>query len=188
MSVPISYVFDKGFERCTLVSVFSLLSNSSIGKSVLLFCGDSWTEFRRGIPRLRIAFPESNLELHPLPGQGTPLGSVRGHISAATLGRLLLPDVIVGRTLYIDGDTIIRRDISMLLDEDRKGQPIGGCRSPRVYGSCLVSEDRFRVFWRKPHLERVESYCAVPSIDSGQYSNAGVPFWGSWFGLWNSTE
>lgn len=174
MSIPISYIFDRGFERCTLVSLFSLLSNSREGQALLLFCAECSDTFQDSIARLLIAFPDSSIDLRPMPGQQASAGSTRGHITGATLGRLLLPDVIEGRTLYVDGDTLIRRDVSTLLQEELQGQPIGGCLSPRVYASWLVSREPGRVFWRRSHLRRVESYRAISGLDPGQYINAGV--------------
>lgn len=174
MRVPISYVFDAGFERCTLVSLFSLLTNSISGQLVFLFSSGSSRVFQEAIAKLCTAFPESRIDLRPMPGRAEAAGSLRDHITGTTLGRLFLPDVIPGRTLYVDGDTIIRRDLSALLEEDLNGHPVGGCRAPRLHASWLVSQEPSRVFWRRPHLRRVDSYRAISGIDPGQYINAGV--------------
>lgn len=49
-------------------------------------------------------------------------------ISATAMGRLLAPEVLDGRVLYLDGDLLVRGDISPLFTLDMQGKAIGGVR------------------------------------------------------------
>lgn len=173
MTVPISYIFDAGFERCSLVSVFSLLKHSSTNQQILLFSNQTAASYFRDVERLAAAFPESSIETHPFPHLDEH-GGTRGHITSATMLRLFLHRVVDGRTLYIDGDTLIRRDITPLLEEDLQGHPIGACRSPRIHASFLAASQSRWVLRRKPHRERIARLKAVPGLDPENYFNAGV--------------
>jgi lipopolysaccharide biosynthesis glycosyltransferase len=171
--VPVSYIFDAGFERCTLVSVFSLLRHSPVGNRILLFSDITSDGYHRKVERLAAAFPDSNIESLGLPHGGAH-GGTRGHISSATMLRLFLHRVIEGRTLYIDGDTLIRRDIRPLLGQDLGGQPLGACLSPRVHASLLLASRMRWAPWRRTYRSRIAALSAIAGLDPGSYFNAGV--------------
>lgn len=167
--IPVSYIFDAGFEPCTLVSAFSLLRHSPAGNLVRFYSDLTTDIYFRKVERLAAAFPESRIETRPLPHGGT-----RGHISSATMLRLFLHRVTEGRTLYLDGDTLIRRDIRPLLVEDLAGQPLAACRSPRVHASWLLAGRMRWAPWRRSHRQRIAGLQAIPGLDPGSYFNAGV--------------
>ncbi|MAQ38108.1 MULTISPECIES: glycosyltransferase family 8 protein [Thioclava] len=173
MTFSVAYVFDTGFERCTLVSLHSLLTHASCPLEIALFSETPSAEFSRRIAALEKVFPGSTMTLRPLPGAARG-AATRGHISAATMGRLFLPEVMTGRVLYIDGDTLVRHDIAPLGQADLEGRPLGACRAPRMHGAWLTTQEPHRVLWPRPFRQRVAAAQAIPGLDPGQYVNAGV--------------
>lgn len=173
MTLSVAYVFDAGFERCTLVSLYSLLAHASCPVEIALFTEAPSAEFLRRIAAMANHYPTANFSIKSLP-RATEGVETRGHISSATMGRLFLPEVMSGRVLYIDGDTLVRHDIAPLETLDLQGRPLGACRSPRMHGAWLATQEPRRVLWSHPFRQRVETARTVPGLDPSQYVNAGV--------------
>lgn len=117
--VKIAYVTDRGFLRPTLVSVWSLIRKLSV-PAELHFWGngltaDDWSDVARVVAQNpRVTLHTRDIGTGLLEGASGPMD----YISAATMGRLFIPRAIDGHVLYIDGDTIVTRDVSPLFDLD----------------------------------------------------------------------
>ncbi|MDB6454834.1 glycosyltransferase family 8 protein [Falsirhodobacter sp. 20TX0035] len=72
---------------------------------------------------------EVNIQFHLLTDDhfGSAPEKVR-HLSKTSLARLLLPSLVQERVIYIDGDTLVKRDLDDLYNIDLKGNLIGGVR------------------------------------------------------------
>ncbi|MGN6472194.1 MAG: hypothetical protein ACTHK4_00915, partial [Mycobacteriales bacterium] len=84
--------------------------------------------------RMAELFPA--VSFHWLPTDRVEYGELAGvaaHISAATMDRLLLPDLLadVGRIVHHDLDAICLADLAELAECDLEGHPIAACPSPR---------------------------------------------------------
>jgi lipopolysaccharide biosynthesis glycosyltransferase len=125
--VDVTYVLDRGFLKPTLVSAWSLLCQRPADVTLRLLATEEIPELVRAGDQLQALFPDACIDIrHDLRlahGQIT-----RGHVSPASLSRLLLPKLVEGRTLYLDGDTLICRDPAPLYHADLQGHPIGACR------------------------------------------------------------
>ena len=176
MSAPaqICYFADAGFEHCTLVSLASLLETTRHALAVSLFLDapSPWAEGR--IAALRRAHGDrAELHLRPLPDLAGRAGQ-RGHISGATLARLHLPDLMSGRVLHLDGDTLIRADLGAVTGHDLGSALIAGVRSEYFWRARRAAERLPPGPWRA-HFARQAAKARVAGQDlGGCYINAGV--------------
>ena len=100
--------------------------------------------------RMAKAFPDITFTW--LPCDHVDYGQVKGmlsHTTAATLDRLLLPELLeeIDRVVYIDIDMLPLGDIAELADWDLDGMPLAACAtpfSPSGYGNLLSIAGRQR--------------------------------------------
>ncbi|WP_136057745.1 glycosyltransferase family 8 protein [Candidatus Halocynthiibacter alkanivorans] len=171
--VHVAYVLDSGFAACTMVSLYSLLTARPKDIRVTLFLVEDCAYVERALERFTALFSDAELELRYSDAMKRMEGG-RGHISAATLGRLLLPNELDGKVLYLDGDTLVRSDVGPLWDTDLGGNLIAASRDPRVWRSVSALNDSALFRWRRPHRRRLEQLGKIEGIDPSQYFNAGV--------------
>ncbi|WP_435166973.1 glycosyltransferase family 8 protein [Falsirhodobacter sp. 1013] len=87
---------------------------------------------------------EVSIQFHPLTDAHFRSAKPQGnHVPKAALSRLLLPDYVEGRVIYLDGDTWVRRDLAPLFDMELDGALIGGVRDyGRLRGASLLHAGR----------------------------------------------
>ena len=90
------------------------------------------------------------------------------HVPRAALARLLLPDYVEGRVIYLDGDTWVRRDLAPLFNMELDGNLIAGVRD---YGR-LKGASRIRAGQEWDKIYDVEKIVSPFPADS--YINSGV--------------
>ena len=168
----IVYFFDKGFEGCSLVSLHSVLRLTKGPLHVSLHPTEPMPHLARDVATLAARFPDAQLHLTEVDA------TAWAHIPAGPLPltsrlRLLLPRLHAGRVLYIDGDTLARRDISPLVDFDMGGHATAGAPVPKVairYGLARHGGRRGRQ--AAEHLEKQSR--ALGGLDMSRYVNAGI--------------
>ncbi|WP_341365886.1 glycosyltransferase [Yoonia sp. BS5-3] len=82
-----------------------------------------------GIKNVVGSYQEAELHLHPM--QKTKMQDVaidHLYITTMTLARLLLPEILNGRVIYLDFDTIIRGDLAALAQIDLQGHVAAAVR------------------------------------------------------------
>lgn len=118
-TVKVAYVADRDFLKPTLVSVWSLLQHLTGPAELHLwgvgFDARDWAD----VEEVLAASPWVTLLRRDLgPGALDGAHGPKDYISAATMGRLLIPRLIGGHVLYIDGDTLVTGDVGRLFSLD----------------------------------------------------------------------
>lgn len=90
------------------------------------------------------------------------------HVPKAALARMFLPQLVEGRVLYIDGDTLVRRDLARVFDVSLDGNLIGAVRD---FG-CLQGLARVARGKTWSHREATETL--VYPYGAANYINSGV--------------
>lgn len=169
----ICFVTDPNLLGPTLVSLWSLLKHVSRA-SEIHFWGNGLSESDwTAVGHVMATRPDSalhRLDLSQTEMEGAIGPSASQYVSAATMGRLLIPRKLSGRVLYIDGDTIINGDVSPLFDLDMKHMPIGAVRD---LGKIRIAARGDR---GNPKIQDEAAYCKnlLGKEAVGDYVNAGV--------------
>jgi lipopolysaccharide biosynthesis glycosyltransferase len=123
------------------------------------------------VAQLAKRFPEAQFDARQI---DVPKLEVGGHVSPATLSRLSLPKLLEAPTLYIDGDTMIRRDIGPLFATDLGGRPIAACLDSGIAKAVWYRKTGTLPRSRKSmrHLADLDKIAHL--VDAESYINAGV--------------
>ncbi|WP_421704154.1 glycosyltransferase family 8 protein [Aliiroseovarius sp.] len=165
----VSYVFDGGFALPTMVSVFSLLQHRPKDVEVQFFVTEDVPKMRATVEKLQALFPGAEIKTTVMTLPDTLSRDFIGY-PVAGFARLLLPDYLDKRTIYLDGDTWVRDDIGELYDQNLDG---------RVLGACLDAAF-LKLLWRSKrnpklkHRRLVEMRAVDAIAPSEGYFNAGM--------------
>ncbi len=129
MTAPfeIAYVTDRGLLKPTLLSLDSALARTSgpVGVTFVGFALEPREE--DAVRRVVAAHPRARLTLQRLdPDWMRDARSPKSFITPVALARMFLPRLAEGRVLYIDGDTLVLRDLAPLASLDLQGRPMAG--------------------------------------------------------------
>ncbi len=147
--IPIAMCLDNNYTLPTIVAMTSMLENVKEGteyKYYLLVPGDFTQENKQKILSLKEKYKSKQFDK-------------QGMWGAATYYRLRLPSVLskYDKCIYLDGDTIINKDLSEFFNIDLEDNYLGGVKEfEHGHGS-----------WYNKFLESF-------GINSSQYINAGV--------------
>jgi len=172
MTPHVTYTLDRNFTRPTLVSAFSLLSHRPRDVTVRLLYTEDPGAGLAAVEKLARRFPEADVSARYTP-EIVHAHAGRSHVSSAGLSRLLLPRIMDHPTLYLDGDTLIRRDIGDVFKIDRCGKPIAAVRDIGIRKTVLAQaagsgrSRKQRTNW--DYLERCKDL-----FDADTYFNSGV--------------
>ena len=133
----VAFTTDENYVQHVAVTITSLLSNLSPGVAVCFtVIGDNLSA--ESVSRLKqiatksdvsIVFPEVEFKYFDRVKHSYQLS----HVSRATCGRLLVPDIIEeDKALYLDSDIIVREDISALWNIDISGHYCGAVSDPLI--------------------------------------------------------
>ena len=170
-TATVTWALDAGFARCTLISVFSLLRTVSCPVRAVFLCAGEMGDFPDRVRRIAGAFRGTEvILLHP------PVAATdhRKHISAATLMRLRIPQLVDGRTLYLDGDTLVRADVAPLAFADLSGRPVAAAPDPAAVLSAAAVEWRNLPWWRPGNARFIRHLKRIGIRNPRAYFNAGV--------------
>ena len=161
--IPIFYACDDAFVKYTIVSLTSIIKNSSkdrVYKVYVLHAGISEMmrvqvlELENDI--FKIEFVDVKKHLYLL-GKNLPL---RDYYSKTTYFRMFIAEIFpeYDKAIYIDSDTVVLGDLSELFDTDLKGNLVGACHE-----QVMLQTEVFGNY--------VEN---VLGINRNNYFNAGV--------------
>lgn len=125
--VSVVFALDSGFVAPTLTAVYSVLKNTKSPVHIHImgfqFSDEDWTKFQRIVDHFG---EKGELIRHPLSPDALNLPKhLKAHITSASFLRLYVPDFIEGRVIYIDGDVLVRRDLSEFFNAPLDGKLVG---------------------------------------------------------------
>lgn len=126
-AIQIAYVTDRGLLRPSLLSLDSALAQIQ-GEITVHFVGFALDAAEQDAVR-RVVGRRSHarLTLHALdPIWMRNARSPQSFITPVALGRMFLPRLVEGRVLYLDGDTLVLRDLAPLASLDLQGHVLAG--------------------------------------------------------------
>ncbi len=166
----IAYVFDAGFRYCSLISAYSILRFTQGPIRISFFTAQEMPGLDRAATALGRVFAQARIALRVEPALALDF-ETKHSLPPSSYGRLLLPDFVTGRVLYMDGDTYARRDISPLFYADLQGKPFGAmpdapiqrdfCYTTLPIGAKVKN-------YLKPYIENPDL------VDLRRYFNSGV--------------
>jgi len=166
--VRIAYATDMGLVGPTALSLGSAIRvTPSLRHVDILACSldsDAVDLFRRVASEGNVS-----LTLHPMGDEMFETARHKGrHVPKTALARMFLPGIVDGRVLYIDGDTLIRRDLAPLFASELDGKLIGGVRD---YG---VLAGLHRISRGKDWAYRTQTEAVISPYPTDDYINSGV--------------
>lgn len=122
-------VTDKNMLKPSLFTAWTLMQRF-VGHAELHIWGDGLSDEDWSAVSL-VCSGNSNITLHTLQLNREELAGaspVGDYISAAAMGRLIIPSKLSGRVLYLDGDVRVTADLSPIFSVDMQGQPLAAVR------------------------------------------------------------
>lgn len=171
-AADVTYVFDGGYLRPSLISAYSVLKHRPADLTLRFLVTEPIAALDPAADRLRAAFPGATIEVRPIEFDRSI--AVAGHVSATALARLNLPALLDQPTLYLDGDTMVRRDVGPLF-APRAGQaPLAAVRDPGILKALHQRAGRGWLPSRKSarHLRDLDQLADLVAPES--YVNSGV--------------
>ena len=166
------YFFDAGFESCSLISLHSVLARTPGPLKITLHPTFDSATLETDAEKLRARFPHAEITVHPIDiNQFSHIPS--GPLPLTARVRLLLPRLHSGRLLYIDGDTLARKDISPLLDMDLGGACVSGSVVARVALNLALARGTGKKAKKAREKLRAQAG-ALDGIDMQRYFNSGI--------------
>lgn len=167
----IVYCFDDGFTQCTLVSALSAIRHTPSDIKIHLFHGPLADANRTAVIKFCEAHRERVFDIDfrdRLPEIG---GS---HITKFALARLAVLMNFNKRVLYLDGDTLIRKDLTELLNTDLGNCAIGAALCPTHLSWWYKSRSSIRPGHHRNSKVVNERLAATGLKDLTTYINSGV--------------
>ena len=167
----IIYCFDDDFTQCTLVSALSAIQHTPSDVKIHLFHGPLADENLTAVNKLCEAYRERVFDIdfrNLLPEIG---GS---HITKFALARLVVLMNFDKRVLYLDGDTLIRKDLTELLNTDLGNCAIGAALCPTHLSWWYKSRSSIRPGYHRNSKVVNERLAATGLKDLTTYINSGV--------------
>jgi lipopolysaccharide biosynthesis glycosyltransferase len=140
--IRVCFSLDRGYIPPTLVAIYSLIETSQHDLEINILGVDfeaaDWGDFERVITcRRDIAvtlrkFPLASKDFKPDVAQ-----------NLAMLSILLLPKLMQGRVIYLDGDVLVTCDLAELFHRDMGGCPIGVCKAVKNLVRLDVAKNTF---------------------------------------------
>ncbi len=169
--VQVAFVTDMGMLRPTLIAACATVQNCSRPVTVH-FMGYRLTD--KALNSIRTTFdalPNAHLVEHELTAdmlQGVG-GASKRHLTIPALGRLLLPQLVDGRLLYLDGDIMVTGDVAPLFELDMNGKPVAAVRDIKILRMQLKAETNPKA---EQHLQHYLNIMAPENVYN--YFNSGV--------------
>ena len=138
--VNICYITDNNYVQHTLVSIASLVSTKYPDSKyrIIVICNN--VDARK--KKMFMAFQQENVIVDLLDYDNTTYSKksyeLSSYISSATYIRLYLPSILhdIDKVLYLDGDTIIQKDLTSLYHTDIESNSVAGVLD---YGVVICS-------------------------------------------------
>ncbi|SIN92559.1 glycosyltransferase family 8 protein [Vannielia litorea] len=171
-ALNIAYMCDRNYLPLTLVSLHSLLRHSARPMRVTLFLSDEAPEADGWVGDLGARFPHAEVSWRPIAPPVAREGFV-SNLPMASYLRLRLPEFFDCRTIYLDGDTLVRGDVGELHDADLGPYAVAGVRDI-VLLRAWNRQRRRLPFGPKPNYTDAEARRMKSIVDLQNYINTGV--------------
>ena len=122
---------DKYIPPC-LVSIYSLLNSTSTPVRITVYMAGP-AEGAGVIRKLVRQFAHGSVDILPFVTDALSnysMSEIASRFSAASMIPLFIPWMVDGKCLFLDADTVICKDISLLYDVSLNGKMIGACLPP----------------------------------------------------------
>lgn len=129
MTIQIAFATDQAGVKPCAIAIYTALQVTTGTVTVHVLHAELSAQDLRHIQTTVDLFAGATLCLHPI--QQADMQSVaidHLYITTMTLARLLLPDLLRGRVIYLDFDTIVRADLSELANIDLQGNVAAAVR------------------------------------------------------------
>jgi len=158
--IPIAMCLDNNYTLPTIVAMTSMLENVQKGteyKYYLLVSGDFTQENKQKILSLKEKYKSKQFDINFIDMKDEFKDAKQSRLGAAAYYRLVLPNLLshYDKCVYLDGDTIVNKDLSEFFNIDVKDYYVGGVK------------DFDHGDWHHKNL-------AVLGIDNSWYINSGV--------------
>jgi lipopolysaccharide biosynthesis glycosyltransferase len=135
-AIHVSLATDQNLLEQLPVTIEAIVRNTSRPLRICLLTRGVGTDTEQA---LAAAHPSIELSFFPCDSVDHG-GRLIKHITASTMDRLLLPEILDGvdRTVYIDIDALVLDDVGQLFDRDLAGAPVAARPSERSMQSIVV--------------------------------------------------
>ena len=151
--IPIAMCLDNNYTLPTIVAMTSMLENVKEGteyKYYILVPGDFTDENKQKILSLKEKYKSKQFEINFINMKDEFKTAKQSLWGAAAYYRLRLPSMLgqYGKCIYLDGDTIVNKDLSELYNIDLEDNYVGGIRdfgmnSERAKDFGMKSVDKY---------------------------------------------
>lgn len=125
--LQVCYATDAGYVGQVELSAFSLIRRCTVPVRLVILCSDDALGRFRRLDAIVSRFPKVRVVYRRLDFFRTAMaGPSHEYLPVTSFGRLTLPFVLQGRVLYLDGDTLVLRDVAPALSMDL-GDALVGC-------------------------------------------------------------
>jgi len=173
MTADLFYALDRSFLPCTLVSAFSAAEHAARPLRLALLCDGDMGDQADLIDNLGRHPNIAGLECLELEFDVDADGKAN-RLPRPAYGRLMSPRYFKGRSIYLDGDTVVLSDLGELLRHDLCDQPIGAVQDTGFLYSHAIARSKHYLFREhaKRHIRNQEE--TVPNFRADRYFNSGV--------------
>jgi lipopolysaccharide biosynthesis glycosyltransferase len=167
----ILYCLDNNFTECTLASAHSAMLHTADDVKINLL-HDELSRDNLSLVKSFASTAGERVQLHTLSDK---LPSISGsHITNFALARLLAIPSFPGRVLYLDGDTLIRRDLTPLLRYDLQEAAVGAALCPTHLSWWYKSRSRLRPGYKRNSAVTSQRLSQLGFSTLEHYVNSGV--------------
>ena len=180
------YGIDNKYLPCLLVSMFTALREMHKPARVTVFTAGP--EFdTSSVHELGERFEGTTIEVRSFDASSLAAyenTELANRFPAASMLPLFLPQLVEGKCLFIDADTLILQDISQLYETDLNGCLIGACRSyahalsiQKIYNSGLLFSLIYRRR-RRRYREKINKlgYSTISEFERKYFSSGVILF------------
>jgi lipopolysaccharide biosynthesis glycosyltransferase len=168
----LAWNFDAGFRACTLVALVSALE-ATPGEVHAHLHPTETMDLEADVARIAAAFPQARIHVSPF-DLDAYAHLPEGRLPLAARARLLLTDKHDGRLIYLDGDVLVRKDLSALWRTDLDGRCLAAVRTPGEE-VALVKAERVGDRSSRKRAERIRAHGRrLDDLEMSSYFNSGV--------------
>ncbi|NRP25142.1 General stress protein A [Aliiroseovarius sp. xm-m-379] len=167
LQIPhIFYAFDQGFRYCSVLSAFSVLRQRREKETrITLLTPEALPGVSEAVKTLNKCFKHAEVRNIVDPKMNFDI-KAGNRLPPAAYGRILLPDHASDRVIYLDGDTLVIRDIGEIYKVDLDDALVAAVRDlaveERMYrhrkGEKVKSRRLFEMNSEHPDLVDLETY------------------------------
>lgn len=177
MAVRVLYTLNEGFLRPTLTSLFSLVKATPAPVEITIMPFKLSDASLARLEAVATAVPGNSFRVVDLDPEFLADPSVPEK-KKPNLAKLLSPRLLSGRVLFLDGDTLVRKDLREIYETDLGDSLVAACRNLRALESVHVAAKPSFFVSRKEAESAAKSVARIRRdtalSDPAEYVNSGV--------------